>query len=249
MTKARTESGGERSMSLEPPLPPHYPRALGYVLPLFVPLPTLLLALIFDDYLGWILLGGFATWVTLGAALTAPWSNYEADLRRFRRATEEEALARIAYPRRLTQHYGDMFTPEVCERLELSLRLYDRPEAVRRLLSAFGPDVRPEHVDRIVAQLVAEAASRRRSVELDEVPASVDEVVERRTAAAGVAWTQRVEVAVSADQLCPFCQDALRSEDGAVSCGACRTVLHRECFGELGGCPTVGCRNQARRRA
>ncbi len=38
---------------------------------------------------------------------------------------------------------------------------------------------------------------------------------------------------------CALCHE--RAGDAAVTCELCRTVCHRECLGELGGCPTIGC--------
>lgn len=53
-------------------------------------------------------------------------------------------------------------------------------------------------------------------------------------------------VSLSADQRCPYCRAGLEGE--VTSCGACRTVLHKECLIELGGCPVQGCRNNPRAR-
>jgi hypothetical protein len=40
---------------------------------------------------------------------------------------------------------------------------------------------------------------------------------------------------------CPYCRDSL-SEDGTRDCADCGTAYHGACWGELGGCATLGCR-------
>jgi hypothetical protein len=48
---------------------------------------------------------------------------------------------------------------------------------------------------------------------------------------------------------CPYCRDDLRLEgDDLTACPACRTVHHRACFAEGGGCTVFGCREAGRRR-
>ena len=41
---------------------------------------------------------------------------------------------------------------------------------------------------------------------------------------------------------CPYCRAALIPGEEAVACGGCETRYHAECWGELGGCATLGCR-------
>lgn len=44
---------------------------------------------------------------------------------------------------------------------------------------------------------------------------------------------------------CPYCRDELTGEEtDLVSCRLCRTVLHDECWQELGRCPVLGCRGR-----
>lgn len=69
----------------------------------------------------------------------------------------------------------------------------------------------------------------------------------RRTASSRVQTTGKQIVPVSAQQHCPYCREGLQTAP-VISCGACRTVLHKECLEELGGCPTQGCRNNPRER-
>ena len=198
-------------------------------------------------------LGGPVFVVGIAAFCYCAWRATETrEMDRYERWAESnpdgDRLARLAYPEQLAQHYGGTLPPEVCEHLVLTLAVGWQPEGVQRLLAkaARGKVLTCADVDQVVEYMVARDGP--------EVEASIRKVPKwaremARARRSGVAWTERIEVAVSADQLCPFCQDALRSEDDAVSCGACRTVLHRECFGELGGCPSIGCRNQPRRRA
>lgn len=68
-----------------------------------------------------------------------------------------------------------------------------------------------------------------------------------RTASSRVQTTGKQVVPVSAQQRCPYCREGLQIAP-VISCGACRTVLHKECLEELGGCPTTGCRNNPRER-
>ncbi|MGE0708488.1 MAG: hypothetical protein AB7N76_21105 [Planctomycetota bacterium] len=58
----------------------------------------------------------------------------------------------------------------------------------------------------------------------------------------------RQVVPISADQFCPFCREPIGDGQPLTSCAACRTVLHKDCLAELGGCPTQGCRNNPRDR-
>jgi hypothetical protein len=61
------------------------------------------------------------------------------------------------------------------------------------------------------------------------------------------AWTDG-----GADARCPYCHDGLDpAADDVESCGKCRTVHHRECLAEAGGCTVFGCgeRSPPRERA
>ncbi|HET6495557.1 MAG TPA: hypothetical protein VFH61_09365 [Thermoleophilia bacterium] len=41
---------------------------------------------------------------------------------------------------------------------------------------------------------------------------------------------------------CPYCRDTVNeSKEAWVSCGGCETLLHAECWDDLGRCPTLGC--------
>lgn len=37
---------------------------------------------------------------------------------------------------------------------------------------------------------------------------------------------------------CPYCHDALRSEDASRTCGGCAAVVHLDCWEEVGRCPS-----------
>jgi hypothetical protein len=42
--------------------------------------------------------------------------------------------------------------------------------------------------------------------------------------------------------MCPTCQTAVRAGEVIVTCPACRQVHHQECWVEVGGCATYGCK-------
>ncbi|HUV47957.1 MAG TPA: hypothetical protein VMX11_03170 [Actinomycetes bacterium] len=42
---------------------------------------------------------------------------------------------------------------------------------------------------------------------------------------------------------CPYCRDAVEeSKEAWARCGSCETLLHAECWDDLGRCPTLGCK-------
>ena len=59
-----------------------------------------------------------------------------------------------------------------------------------------------------------------------------------------------IRISIQAGQRCPYCHDQLVGTLAAemLTCGACQTVLHRDCLKELGSCPTQGCRNRRAKR-
>jgi hypothetical protein len=64
--------------------------------------------------------------------------------------------------------------------------------------------------------------------------------------------TKRRSIAIQPKQRCPFCRDAIAGAEPTpiVSCAGCETVLHEDCWTELGRCPTPGCgRERPRIRA
>lgn len=52
----------------------------------------------------------------------------------------------------------------------------------------------------------------------------------------------RIDVRSQSDsrRLCPFCRDALRTDEAEVACPACDTRHHRACWSEAGRCATCG---------
>ncbi len=42
---------------------------------------------------------------------------------------------------------------------------------------------------------------------------------------------------------CPICQSAIGADEGVLTCPECRQVHHRECWVEVGGCGTYGCKH------
>lgn len=41
--------------------------------------------------------------------------------------------------------------------------------------------------------------------------------------------------------ICPYCRGPVQADEGAVSCPACATPHHTDCFAENGGCTVFGC--------
>jgi hypothetical protein len=48
-------------------------------------------------------------------------------------------------------------------------------------------------------------------------------------------------VDVSGKTRCPYCHAGVDVHEDLVACEACATVLHSDCWEELGGCPIMGC--------
>ena len=44
------------------------------------------------------------------------------------------------------------------------------------------------------------------------------------------------------DATCPICQSAIATDEPCVTCPDCDLVHHRECWAEIGGCGTFGCK-------
>lgn len=60
-----------------------------------------------------------------------------------------------------------------------------------------------------------------------------------------------IRISIQSGQRCPYCHDELVGTSAAemLTCGACQTVLHRDCLKELGSCPTHGCRNRRAKKS
>lgn len=58
----------------------------------------------------------------------------------------------------------------------------------------------------------------------------------------GRALTSFTVPAGESPPLCPICQTAAGSDERCVSCPACDQLHHRECWWEMAGCGTYGCR-------
>ena len=65
----------------------------------------------------------------------------------------------------------------------------------------------------------------------------------------GIALTVDAQVLASmplkpgdAGNSCPICQSAVAAEEPVVTCPACDQIHHRECWAEIGGCGTYGCK-------
>ncbi|HBP23623.1 MAG TPA: hypothetical protein DEA08_38330 [Planctomycetes bacterium] len=49
--------------------------------------------------------------------------------------------------------------------------------------------------------------------------------------------------------LCPYCRDDVAEEDELEACPHCRTLHHRDCYEEAGGCTLLGCAGAPNRAA
>ena len=65
----------------------------------------------------------------------------------------------------------------------------------------------------------------------------------------GIALTQDSQILVSTPLRvregggsCPICQSPIAVEEPVVTCPACDQIHHRECWAEIGGCGTYGCK-------
>ena len=114
---------------------------------------------------------------------------------------------------------GQLFEDLDVRRLEIA---GDRVEIER---PGRDRDLAPERVKRLLRPLTALL----RGVEetLKKTPA----LTVNFRSADDIDWSQR---------FCPYCKDSLESDD-RVSCEGCSTVMHGECYAELGKCTTFGC--------
>jgi len=120
---------------------------------------------------------------------------------------------------------GTLFMDQGCSRLELreGLLVASRPATDSHLVPARG-----KRFLRTLFHIAREAERTAHELPADEVklihPGSVEDYQ---------------------GQNCPYCRDVLLGKLGGieqlVSCEVCATVLHGECFGELGKCTTTGC--------
>jgi len=65
----------------------------------------------------------------------------------------------------------------------------------------------------------------------------------------GIALTLDAQVLASmplkpgdAGNSCPICQSAITAEEAVVTCPQCDQIHHRQCWAEIGGCGTYGCK-------
>ncbi|HBP21021.1 MAG TPA: hypothetical protein DEA08_24950 [Planctomycetes bacterium] len=114
---------------------------------------------------------------------------------------------------------GQLFEDLDVRRLEIA---GDRVEVER---PGRDRDLAPERVKRLLRPLTALL----RGVEetLKKAPA----LTVNFRSADDIDWSER---------FCPYCKDSLESDD-RVSCEGCSTVMHDECYAELGKCTTFGC--------
>ena len=57
------------------------------------------------------------------------------------------------------------------------------------------------------------------------------------------------KVNVPAGALCPYCRQSMEPTDSIVSCFACNTAHHEECWNEVSRCSIFGCGSSVRRSA
>lgn len=137
---------------------------------------------------------------------------------------------------RVTQREG--MPPAALERVEVErglTRLF-RDHGVTRVTLGGGllrADRRPEvafhHLDEVFDLLVQVAA-----------PFERREVIVRSLPGRSYGWTG---TGGAGALRCPYCRDGISLEqDGLAACDGCRTVHHRACFAEAGGCTVMGCK-------
>ncbi len=47
---------------------------------------------------------------------------------------------------------------------------------------------------------------------------------------------------IDVSAMCPICQSGLSTDESCVECPDCELIHHRECWSEIGGCGTYGCK-------
>ncbi|MGE0708366.1 MAG: hypothetical protein AB7N76_18805 [Planctomycetota bacterium] len=106
----------------------------------------------------------------------------------------------------------------------------DQVKAWRKATSRFLAAERVKRILRCVLSIAREAERVVRSAPaLPPRAEGEPELAPRRAGATD--WSERT---------CPYCRDSL-AEGARLSCEACHSVLHAECYGELGKCTTYGC--------
>lgn len=134
---------------------------------------------------------------------------------------------------RVTQRDG--MPPEALERVEVERGLTKlfRDHGVTRVTLGSGllraerrPDMALQRLDEVFDLLAQVAAPfERREVTVRSVPGR------------SYGWTGG-----SGALRCPYCRDAISLEQSDLAaCDGCRTVHHRACFAEAGGCTVMGC--------
>ena len=54
-----------------------------------------------------------------------------------------------------------------------------------------------------------------------------------------------MQIDVPDGTVCPICQSPIAKSEACVNCPSCRQIHHQECWSEIGGCGTYGCRDAA----
>lgn len=68
------------------------------------------------------------------------------------------------------------------------------------------------------------------------------DMVARRMIRVRVLGGRRPALVLRGRPRCAYCHDEVSgSEDGLVACNLCATVIHQECWDELGHCAVLGC--------
>ena len=117
---------------------------------------------------------------------------------------------------------GQLFEDLDVRRLEIAA---DRLEVER---PGRDRDLAPERVKRLLRPLTALLRG------VEETLAKAPALTVNFRAADEIDWSLRS---------CPFCKDSLERGD-RLSCEGCSTVMHAECYDELGKCTTYGCEGQ-----
>jgi hypothetical protein len=97
---------------------------------------------------------------------------------------------------------------------------------------------------------VNDFSGMRRTIILRELEALAGALERPPLAVAVLAGEHRAATDKRGKARCPYCRDGLTGEEpDLVACRQCETVLHDECWRELGRCPVLGCRGRQPQRA
>jgi hypothetical protein len=148
--------------------------------------------------------------------------------------------------------FDERFLLETEDRAPARQMLVNR-EVRRAIHTAFSKGVRELKIGghTIQARLPANdfAGARRTSI-LRELEALAGALERPPLAVAVLEGSVRAVTDKRGRARCPYCREGISGEEpDLVACRQCETVLHDECWRELGRCPVLGCRGRHPQRA